>query len=59
MKGCFTGMCILMLGICVLMTMVPDYRELDRKEEFFRGCMVNWAASDDEKWEQLYDCERL
>ena len=55
----FTGSCILLLGVCVLMTALPDYRELDRKEKFLDGCMSQWTDSKEETWKQIWECNNL
>ena len=59
MKNWFTGSCILLLGICVLMTALPDYREMDRKEKFIHGCLLEAERDSRDDWMELLVCERM
>ena len=54
----FTGGCILVLAGCVLLTALPEYREMDRKEKFMHGCMTEWIG-EREAWQHLMTCERM
>lgn len=59
MKSGLIYLVFLFLGICVVVIALPEYREMDRKDEFFRGCMEMQAEGRYDKWTQIMNCNRL
>ena len=54
MKDRLIVISIIILGVCILMTALPDYREMDRKKEVLRGCMKQDTTL--ERWQILAVC---
>ena len=57
MKSGLVELSILFLGLCVVATSLPEYREMDRKDEYLRGCMESHPENR-EIWLQIGMCER-
>ena len=55
----FIGIAILVLAASVLIAALPDLREMDRKDEYFRGCMLDNRISKEDNWEALMVCNAI
>ena len=58
MKG-FTGFCILMLGMCVILTALPELRDMVRKDEFFAGCLEYQIPDRYPEYQRIVMCENM
>ena len=57
MKG-LVELSILFLGLCVLGAQLPEFREMDRKDEFLIGCLEAQPKGRDE-WQKLMMCQNM
>ena len=58
MKG-LVELSILFLGFCVLATSLPEFREMDRKDEYLRGCMEHQVPDRYPEYQKIVMCQNM